>query len=225
MTPVALATLNLPGAAAPSNESVGEADLFARILVKELRSSLPEGGWLGGGDFQVFETLLDEQLSAALAPALERSFTKGRNAGPPRSAPALRGSAGPLEGKGTVSSGFGLRVDPLDGTHRHHDGVDIAAPRGTPIRAARAGRVVRAESADGYGKLVVLDHGAGLETRYAHCESIEVRAGDQVAAGALLGRVGDSGRATGPHLHFEVRRDGQPVDPHRAGLLRLPTDP
>jgi len=216
---VNLATLHLPAAVEPSGDR-SSADVFARILVKELRTSLPEGGWLGGGPFEAFESLLDEQLAAALAPSLARSL--GDSPPGPRAAPtrsdegALAGTSSVTEGR--VSSGFGLRADPIDGVHRHHDGVDIAAPRGTPIRAARAGRVVRAETVKGYGKLVVLDHGAGLETRYAHCEGIDVEVGDQVEAGSVLGRVGATGRATGPHLHFEARQDGRPIDPVRAGL-------
>ncbi|MEO0601851.1 MAG: M23 family metallopeptidase [Myxococcota bacterium] len=221
MNPVSLASVHLGAAHSGTAESATPADVFARVLVKELRSSLPEGGWLGGGPFEVFESLLDEQLAQALAPSLERTLSRelpslARAPQAAKPAPVL-GGAGVVEG--WVSSSFGHRDDPIDGVHRHHDGVDIAAPRGTPIRAARAGRVVRAESVGGYGKLVVVDHGGGLETRYAHCEAIDVTVGTHVAAGEVLGRVGDTGRATGPHLHFEVRRDGRAIDPVRAGFL------
>jgi len=213
MNPVSLATPSLSAASAPDAAGASVADVFARVLVKELRSALPEGGWLGGGPFESFETLLDEQLALALAPSLERSGLRS----PPRQD---HGPGAVAEGR--LSSGFGMREDPIDGAHRHHDGVDIAAARGAPIRAARAGRVVRAERVAGYGKLVVVDHGAGLETRYAHCDSIDVAVGQQVAAGARLGRVGDTGRATGPHLHFEVRSHGRAVDPVAAGFVAPP---
>ncbi|MEM6928630.1 MAG: M23 family metallopeptidase [Myxococcota bacterium] len=221
MNPVSLASVHLGAVPGGTAESATPADVFARVLVKELRSSLPEGGWLGGGPFEVFESLLDEQLAQALAPSLERTLARELPSLPstPRPSPAAPVLGGAHVVEGRVSSGFGHRHDPIDGVHRHHDGVDIAAERGTPIRAARSGRVVRAETAAGYGKLVVVDHGGGLETRYAHCEAIDVTVGAHVAAGDVLGRVGDSGRATGPHLHFEVRRDGRAIDPVRAGFL------
>lgn len=113
-----------------------------------------------------------------------------------------------------ISSGFGTRVDPLTHQHATHAGIDLPATTGTGVRAAFDGVVSRADpDAGGYGQLVVIDHGDGTETRYAHLSAIDVRPGQKVTQGETLGAVGSSGRSTGPHLHFELRRDGQPLDP------------
>jgi murein DD-endopeptidase MepM/ murein hydrolase activator NlpD len=114
---------------------------------------------------------------------------------------------------GRITSRMGERVDPVDGSHSHHRGVDLAAKVGTPVHSAGPGRVVRAGEASGYGNLVVVDHGDGVETRYAHLDRIDVRVGDTLAAGQALGAAGATGRVTGPHLHFEVRKDGEALDP------------
>lgn len=114
---------------------------------------------------------------------------------------------------GRVSSEFGMRHHPITGVDKMHNGVDVAAPAGTPIRSAASGVVSFAGNRGGYGLLVIVDHGDGVETRYAHQQQLDVRAGDRVEAGQVLGAVGATGLATGPHLHFEVRRDGNPVDP------------
>lgn len=110
---------------------------------------------------------------------------------------------------GTVSSSFGLR------SGRQHEGLDIAAPHGTPVRAVAPGTVTYADWAGTYGLLVIIDHGGGIETRYAHASRVEVSVGQRVNAGDVVARVGSTGRSTGPHLHFEVRVNGQAVDPAR----------
>ncbi|MBP2668460.1 MAG: LysM peptidoglycan-binding protein [Deltaproteobacteria bacterium] len=110
--------------------------------------------------------------------------------------------------EGTVSSGFGGREG------GRHAGVDLIAPKGTEVRAAELGIVVYAgEGMRGYGKAVVLDHGEGVTTLYGHLDAIHVESGDAVPAGAPIGTVGRSGNATTYHLHFEIRVDGEPVDP------------
>ncbi|MCQ9615898.1 M23 family metallopeptidase [Paenalcaligenes niemegkensis] len=114
---------------------------------------------------------------------------------------------------GYSSSSFGWRRHPLTGRHTLHEGMDFAAPVGTPIAAASGGIVTEARYVPGYGKLVEINHGSGLVTRYAHASSINVRLGDVVEKGQLVARVGNTGRTTGAHLHFEVRMAGQPVDP------------
>ncbi len=115
---------------------------------------------------------------------------------------------------GTVGSPFGLRVHPIYGGRRLHAGVDVAGPTGQPIVAANAGMVVTAScSPGGYGCRTVIDHGGGLATLYAHQSSFEVGEGQLVSAGEVIGRIGSTGASTGPHLHFEVRRDGVPEDP------------
>jgi murein DD-endopeptidase MepM/ murein hydrolase activator NlpD len=118
-----------------------------------------------------------------------------------------------LDYAGTVTSRFGWRRDPLAHTPRFHAGVDIRAAYGQEVPAAGDGRVIFAGEQRGYGTTVVVQHGAGLQTRYAHLSALGVREGDQVIDGQTIGRVGQSGRATGPHLHFELTRDGQRIDP------------
>jgi murein DD-endopeptidase MepM/ murein hydrolase activator NlpD len=118
------------------------------------------------------------------------------------------------------TSDFGPRTHPITGRASNHAGVDLAAPTGTPIAAAGEGVVAFAGVRGGYGNLVILEHADGTQTYYAHADRLDVRAGDRVARGQQVATVGSTGRSTGPHLHFEVRRDGVPVDP--APLIGLP---
>lgn len=112
-----------------------------------------------------------------------------------------------------ISSSFGVRKDPLLGTPALHAGMDFRATTGTSIRASGAGEVVNAGWNGGYGQMVEIDHGNGLHTRYAHMSRVLVKTGDKVSAGDIVGKVGSTGRSTGPHLHYEVRRDGAPLNP------------
>ena len=121
----------------------------------------------------------------------------------------------PLSGHPDVTSPFGARLDPFLGRPALHTGVDLRESYGSDIRATGAGRVVFAGVAGGYGNMVEVDHGSGLSTRYAHMGEISVAEGQTVERGTVLGHVGATGRATGPHLHYEVRIDGEPVDPTR----------
>ena len=111
----------------------------------------------------------------------------------------------PLEGDDTTTSNFGPRSDPFTGGTAMHAGMDFRGETGTPIRAPGAGKVLRAEVAGGYGNLVELDHGNGITTRYGHLSAFDVKEGQLVAAGQIIGRVGSTGRSTGPHLHYETR--------------------
>jgi len=114
---------------------------------------------------------------------------------------------------GAITSGFGFRRHPILKRRRMHTGVDISAPTGTPIHAAGKGRVVVVKEDAVNGKFLRLDHGDGVTTAYCHASKLLVARGRQVDAGAVIAKVGATGRATGPHLHFQIEVDGRPVDP------------
>jgi murein DD-endopeptidase MepM/ murein hydrolase activator NlpD len=106
-----------------------------------------------------------------------------------------------------LSSGFGPRLDPFTGHYAFHSGMDFAGPWGTAVRATAAGTIIFAGTRGGYGNMVEIDHGMGLHTRYGHLSAITVRVGTKVEKGAAIGRVGSTGRSTGPHVHYEVWYD------------------
>jgi murein DD-endopeptidase MepM/ murein hydrolase activator NlpD len=112
-----------------------------------------------------------------------------------------------------ISSGFGYRTDPFAGSTAFHAGLDFKGPTGAPIYSAAKGSVTFVGRRPGYGNCIEVDHGNGLRTRYAHMSAFRARVGQQVLAGQLIGAVGSTGRSTGPHLHFEVRLNGQPINP------------
>lgn len=113
------------------------------------------------------------------------------------------------------SSSFGWRLDPFNGHKAFHEGLDFMAELGTPIYAAAGGIVISAEQTPDYGKIVKIDHGSGLETRYAHASKLLVKAGERVRKGQIIAEVGSTGRSTGPHLHYEIRLAGNPLDPRK----------
>ena len=119
----------------------------------------------------------------------------------------------PVEGR--LTSSFGERVDPFNGEGAFHSGIDISVPYGTPVHAAADGIVTFAEIMNGYGNLIDLDHGHGLTTRYGHLSGFAVTDGQHVHRGQVIGYVGATGRATSPHLHYEVRIQDVPVNPHK----------
>ncbi|GAC1333320.1 MAG: M23 family metallopeptidase [Beijerinckiaceae bacterium] len=127
----------------------------------------------------------------------------------------------PLPGAPEVSSGFGARIDPFLGRAAMHTGIDLRDDYGSPVRSTAAGQVVTAGWTGGYGNMVEIDHGNGIATRYGHLSSIAVHESQTVEPGTVLGRVGSTGRSTGPHLHYEVRIDDEAVDPAR--FLRAAT--
>jgi murein DD-endopeptidase MepM/ murein hydrolase activator NlpD len=120
----------------------------------------------------------------------------------------------PIE-DGWFSSNFGWRIDPFSGQKSFHEGIDFPSEAGTAIIAAASGKVIFADVHPAYGKMIEIDHGNGLVSRYAHCSSLSVKDGEVVVRGQRLGRVGTTGRSTGPHLHFEVRLNGVPQNPAR----------
>ena len=114
-----------------------------------------------------------------------------------------------------MTSGFGMRRDPFRKIPAMHSGVDFRAPTGAPVKSTAAGRVVRAGTLGGYGKIVEIRHKHGISTRYAHLSRISVKPGQRVAKNERIGRVGNTGRSTGPHLHYEIRVFGRAVNPTR----------
>jgi murein DD-endopeptidase MepM/ murein hydrolase activator NlpD len=126
---------------------------------------------------------------------------------------------------GPVSSAFGWRRDPINGQSRFHKGVDIKAAYGQAVPSVAPGRVVSAGDQGGYGLTVVVEHDSGIRTRYAHLSAVAVAPGEVVGRGQDVGRVGSSGRSTGPHLHFEVLEDGRPVNPATAMQKLAENDP
>lgn len=114
-----------------------------------------------------------------------------------------------------ITSRFGNRMDPFLGRPALHTGIDFRAETGADVKSTGAGRVTVAENSGGYGNMVEIDHGQGVSTRFGHLSAILVRVGDRVEAGDIIGRAGSTGRSTGPHVHYEVRRNDTPVDPMR----------
>jgi murein DD-endopeptidase MepM/ murein hydrolase activator NlpD len=123
--------------------------------------------------------------------------------------------AKPMAGEADFSSNFGYRVDPFTRGPAMHTGVDFRAETGSPIRATAPGKVIAAEYSGGYGNMVEIEHANGITTRYAHMSAILASVGQSVTTGTVIGRVGSTGRSTGPHLHYETRIDDEPVDPTR----------
>lgn len=119
--------------------------------------------------------------------------------------------------EGRISEKYGYRIDPFTDVQRHHNGIDVAAPTGSQVYASAAGVVVMAKSSyrvgQGYGKEVIIDHGDGVRTRYAHLSKVLVKKGQTVKRWEVVGLVGETGRSTGPHLHYEVMMSGKPVNP------------
>ncbi|MEO6777423.1 MAG: peptidoglycan DD-metalloendopeptidase family protein [Kofleriaceae bacterium] len=188
---------------------IGLADIFAKQL------SVKAGGSAGGSAGEVAN-------GTPIANALPQHTTVGVPALP--TGPDLDGiprMTMPVVGR--PSSGYGSRIDPIQHKEIKHPGFDLAARTGTPVGAAAAGTVVHAGPAGTYGNLVTIRHGNGVETRYAHLSATTVHVGDHVDAGQQVGNVGTTGYSTGPHLHFEIRKDGQAIDP--APFLPINTHP
>lgn len=189
--------------------------LAGALGLKDLPLIRPAGGGMSPQETELARELLLEQEIGALekrASALDRSFERISAAWEDRlrllaSTPSLMPVDGPL------SDGFGWRADPFTGQREFHEGLDIVAPLGTPVRAAADGLVTGAGRMSGYGNAVHLTHGYGLATRYGHMSKVFVRPGQRVRKGDTIGAVGSTGRSTGPHLHFEVYRSGRPVNP------------
>jgi murein DD-endopeptidase MepM/ murein hydrolase activator NlpD len=195
-------------------------DTFKQMLDEAIADKMSSGGGIG------MAAMFEKQLGGN--GATRASIANLTSAMPPNAPPAGlpmprtevphippveggRGFAMPAIGR--ISSSYGMRIDPINHTESLHPGQDIAAKAGTPVVAAAAGTVTHAGPAGTYGNLVTIKHANGLETRYAHLSSVDVQKGAEVTPGTPIGKVGSTGRSTGPHLHFEVREDGKLRDP------------
>ena len=202
-----------------------ETTRVARVRNALFATGLPSQTWSGetgmGGPFTpVPGNALGSELEAAA------TFLREARAEVTRldAAAARMPLRNPMDGQVEVTSSFGVRLDPFYGRAALHTGVDLVGAAGTAVAATAVGTVTAAGLSGGYGNMVEIDHGHGLVTRYAHLSSVNVVPGQRVAAGDVVGRVGASGRATGPHLHYETRVDGEAVDPARflkAGAMLL----
>jgi murein DD-endopeptidase MepM/ murein hydrolase activator NlpD len=189
--------------------------VFADLGVKTLRGNgviQGSGGpflpWTRPPEDAFARQLYRIRLSARAVETLQREIT---------AIPVGR----PTVGATDVTSPFGVRLDPFVRQLALHTGVDFRGEPGEPVRAAASGKVVQAERNGGYGLMVEVDHGNGIATRYAHLSAISVSEGAAIDVGTVVGRIGTTGRSTGPHLHYEVRVNGEAVDPQRflrAGL-------
>ncbi|MCW5983438.1 MAG: M23 family metallopeptidase [Bryobacteraceae bacterium] len=168
----------------------GPADISAEgELVPSFNESLEEYNFLKSANFSIFSRKYPRLWQTNSRPTLW-----------------------PINGR--LQSYFGKRSDPFTGMGAFHPGVDIPAPTGTPVRAGGDGIVARAEWMGAYGRLVVIDHGAGMSSYYGHLSRMDVIAGQEVRVGQIIGAVGSTGRTTAPHLHYEVRQGGNPVNPY-----------
>ncbi len=159
---------------------------------------------LAAADVELTQFIREQEAAAAAA-------VGGGSTAPAPGSSSVSGFQWPVNGG--VSSGFGYRVHPIYGTRRLHAGLDISGGSGTPIAAAKAGTVLSAGWRGGYGNAVVISHGGGITTLYAHQSRMNVSSGQQVGRGDIVGWVGSTGASTGPHLHFEVRVNGSAVNP------------
>jgi murein DD-endopeptidase MepM/ murein hydrolase activator NlpD len=186
-----------PGKAAPAPATQAQTD---DVNQQQVANSI-----------DMFYALRAEAMSGEVSRALEGGLTSNFIGDWTELADAP--SMWPVEGR--VASSFGEREDPINGEGAFHTGVDIDAPYGTPVRASADGTVTGAQMGAGYGREVTLDHGHDVITLYGHLSAAAVYPGQHVTRGEIIGYVGESGRATGPHLHYEVRLHNVPVNPYR----------
>ncbi len=198
--------------------------VFTYEMLKSMRSSIEKCDLFHGGQAEeIYESMLDQELSKNMAGKGSNSIAellyqqlknidlmsgKGNAAGDNNTLPVW-----PLNAR--ISSSFGWRKDPFTDKRKFHEGVDLAAKEGTDVKAIMAGKVQITDNQDGYGNVIVLDHGNGITTLYAHNSDILVKSGDWVQKGSTIAKVGSTGRSTGPHLHLEVRKDGKKLDPEQ----------
>jgi murein DD-endopeptidase MepM/ murein hydrolase activator NlpD len=200
----AIAALGATPAAAEGNDQAGQAvvQVASTVQIAGVAQISSETPTLQSGDSEFRELFsswksLDDGLGIAQAAPRVRV-----------SIPSIMPVA-----VAAMTSGYGMRTHPVLGGRRNHKGIDLAAPTGTPVYATAEGFVSMAQWFSSYGKYVQIEHGADLQTRYAHLSSYVVEPGSRVQKGTLIGYVGSTGRSTGPHLHYEVRVNGIAVNP------------
>jgi murein DD-endopeptidase MepM/ murein hydrolase activator NlpD len=201
--------------------------VYTELFDQELARTVSNTGAFGIADLLVQRVMTQEKMqedpAAEKLDAAEPSASRHLDRPEPSAARSvLRVDGKPVVPEfrmpiqAPVSSEFGIREDPFTRKPKFHRGIDISAPRGTPVQAALGGRVLFAGFSKGYGNTVVVEHGEGYRTRYAHLGSLKVTKGDVLETEQVLGTVGSTGRSTGPHLHFEVSRYGEKIDPRTA---------
>jgi murein DD-endopeptidase MepM/ murein hydrolase activator NlpD len=204
--------------------SGGQSEIFSGMFDQEISKRISETGGFG------FADLMGGAMGVERQPATPSSFLPISGG----KLPSVRGhafahghdhdhdhhhhhdhdhGAGEMPVDGVITSRFGHRSDPFHKKKRMHRGLDIAAPTGTPIHPIQPGTVVSSGPRGGFGNVVVVDHGNGMTSLYAHCHELKVAKGDTVRPGDIIATVGSTGRSTGPHLHLEVHKDGKAVDP------------
>ncbi len=196
--------------------------LFAYEMIKAMRATTEESSKSGLGN-DTYTSMFDMELSKLFAErglGMQEMLSKGVSAA---SGAAKSGQTGdltdelrtilPQDPNIRVSSDFGFRQDPITGDRKFHHGIDIPAPAGTGIHPVKKGTVQFSGEQAGYGNVVIIDHGDGFVSKYAHNEANLVRTGDPVSPATVIATVGSTGRSTGPHVHFEVAYQGEKVDP------------
>jgi murein DD-endopeptidase MepM/ murein hydrolase activator NlpD len=178
---------------------------FFRGFAIALASLAAQPALAAGGPFEAVKPL------STPVPSFKQMFMSWKQLEKPQASVAIP-SAQPVKGT-ALTSGYGLRSDPFRGRAAMHAGIDLAGPVNTPIYATADALVGRSEWAGGYGNLIELNHGRGIQTRYGHLTRSVVKAGQRVKRGQLIGYMGSTGRSTGSHLHYEVRVDNKPVNP------------
>lgn len=223
-----------------NEKSVEAAQQFesylVEMMIREMRKTLPKGGVFDSEFMKTFNNMFDHAMADEItaggglgfSDALLRSW--GQDPGPSQhriesQRPVWRDvhehehahEGAQLDGQfpvqGALTSRFGRRRHPITGKHSHHKGIDIAAPTGADIQAVRGGTVTIAGDRGGFGKVVVIDHGDGWTSTYAHCSELNVQAGQLVSSDDIIAQVGSTGFSTGPHLHFEIHHQGKALDP------------
>lgn len=204
------------GRALSRSGGFGLTSVLLRAIVRQATPATDGGRTTGAGSDPAASVQMPV-LAAPLSVAPSAAPSPVATPAVPALQPASGESALPVEApKGPVTSPYGWRRDPFTGAARFHSGVDIGLAYGTPVRAAASGQVVFAGANGGYGNMVVIERPSGQQVRYAHLAAQNVRAGDVVEQGQVIGQVGNTGRSTGAHLHVEVIENGRAVDP--AGL-------